>query len=489
MRLIKVIVLMASFTAALILPYTALAGGSLTDALIEKLRDKGVITDTDYQELTNPHVYADEHALNRRLIEILHERGVLDDASYAELDNVANDGTTAVAASETAAEQQASPRPSEPTVRDAVKPVDTALTAVEEGVARLAPGVSMKINFFVQAGWINDDAGFSYGSPPTGDYSTAGNQFFLRRARLYIGGNVTDKIGYKFSIDPTTPSTILKDAYVYLGYIPYARATIGQFKVPFGYEGPLALAELPVANRSMVTNLVHYPTLRDRGVKFSGRYSFQGGEDPLMASYELAVVNGNGYNAADENDRKDVSARIRFNPMLSCITLGGSYYAGSSRVSGRDRHTERWGAELEWKPKHIKGLKLIGEYLWASRYYGEYASQNVLTFPGPALGRHAHSQGWYVLAAYRLNGFDGNWSFMNGLEPAFRYGWLDEDTYVPDNEREKYTLGLNYYFAKDTRLLVNYEIILADEGLRLRSLEKIDTIDHNLLTTMMQIKF
>jgi len=486
MRLIKVIVLLATFAAALIVPYTAFAGGSLTGALIDKLKDKGVITDTDYQELTNPHVLADEHALSKRLIEILHERGVLDDASYVELNGAAEEGATApaVAAAEPAARPQAGPRPSETTAREAVKPVDRALTAVEEGVAKLAPGVTMKINFFVQAGWLNDDAGYSYGSPPTGDYSTAGNQFFLRRARLYIGGNVTDKIGYKFSIDPTTPSTILKDAYVYLDYIPYARAAIGQFKVPFGYEGPLALAELPVANRSMVTNLVHYPTLRDRGLKFSGRYSFRGGDEPLMASYELAVVNGNGYNSADENDRKDVSARLRFNPMLSCITLGGSYYAGGSLVSGRDRHTERWGAELEWRPKYVKGMKVMGEYLWASRYYDKYASG-----AGSALARHANSQGWYVLAAYRFNGFDGNWSFMNGLEPAFRYDWLDEDTHVSSNERERYTLGLNYYFAKDTRLLVNYEIIRADDGLRLNSLEKIDTIDHNLLTTMMQIKF
>jgi phosphate-selective porin len=486
MRLIGIFVLLVSLFAAISFPSLAFAGGSLTGALMEKLKDKGVISTADYNEIMGS-APSDDEALSRRLIEKLHEKGVLDDESYAELNHASVEGAaapSAVAAAEPEPAPQAGPNSTEPTAREAVKPVDKALTAVEEGVAKLAPGVSMKINFFLQTGFISDDAGYSYGIPPTGDYSAADNQFFLRRARLYIGGNVTDKIGYKFSIDPTTPSTILKDAYVYLDYIPYARVTLGQFKVPFGYEGPLALAELPVVNRSMVTNLVHYPTLRDRGVKLSGKYTFRGGDTPLMASYEMAVVNGNGYNAPDDNSQKDVSVRLRFNPMLSCITLGGSYYAGGSLVAGSDRHTERWGAELEWKPKYVKGMKVLAEYLWASRYYDKY-----LSGAGSPLDRHAHSQGWYVLAAYRLHGFEGGWGFMNGFEPAFRYDWLDEDTHVPDNGRTRTTLGINYYFAKDTRLLLNYEIIRADDALRLNSLEKIDTIDHNLLTTMMQIKF
>lgn len=468
--------------------------------LVEILKGKGVITDSDYAELMRPASPADGQALNRRLVRVLYEKGVIDEASFAELAGMTGmagiepGGAVAAAPSQAelapVAHTEPVGSPSERSAREAVPAVDKTLSAVEEGVAKLGRDeVSMKINFFLQTGWLNDDAGFSSGNPPTGDYSTgAGNQFFLRRARLYLGGKVTDKIGYKFSVDPTA-ATLLKDGYVTLDYIPYARVTAGQFKVPFGFEGPLALAVLPVANRSMITNLVQFPTMRDRGVMLSGKYNFRGGDDPLMASYDVAAVNGNGDNKADDNDAKDVSVRVRFNPMLPCITLGGSYYAGTS-FSGGDRHKERWGAEFEWRPKYVKGLKLMGEYVWGTQYYSTYVSKNMndTTSPLP-LGRHAHSDGWYVLGAYRVSGLDGSLKLLNGLEPAVRYEFMDEDSYVSDNERTKTTLGLNYYLAKDTRLMLNYEIVRADGQLRLKSLEKIDTINHNVLTTMLQIKF
>lgn len=473
----------------------AVAGGQPeTLRLVEILKGKGVLTDADYAGLMAPASPSDDHALNRRLIKVLYEKGVLDEGSFTELASMSGmelGGTGAVVPA-TSQEAAAKASPAEPSARTAVPAVDKALSAIETGIAKVGRDeVSMKINFFLQAGWLNDDAGFSVGSPPTSDISlTAGNQFFLRRVRLYLGGNVTDRIGYKFSLDPTTTSPFLKDAYVTLDYIPYARMTFGQFKVPFGYEGPFALAEMPVANRSMVTNMVHTPTLRDRGVMLSGKYNIRKGEDPLMASYDLALVNGTGDNRVDDNDSKDVSARVRFNPMLPCITLGGSYYAGQSYNAGRGRHKERWGAEVEFLPKHVKGLKFLGEYVWATQYFDTYASKNVTDTTGlPALASHANQQGWYVLGAYRLNGFDGSLKFLNGLEPAARYEFLDEDTHVGNNARTKTTIGLNYYFAKDTRFMVNYEMVDADGQLQTQSLQKIDTISHNVLTTLMQVKF
>jgi len=497
-------VLAALFLSVFIVAGTAMqsvaAGQPDMLRLVEILKGKGVITDADYAELMRPASPSDGQALNRRLVRVLYEKGVIDEASFAELAGMTGmpgiepSGTAASssAQAELAPAHHAEPvgSPSERPAREAVPAVDKTLSAVEDGVAKLGRDeVSMKINFFLQAGWLNDDAGFSSGNPPAGDYNTnAGNQFFLRRARLYLGGKVTDKIGYKFSIDPTA-ATLLKDGYVTLDYIPYASVTAGQFKAPFGLDGPLALAVLPVANRSMITNLVHFPTLRDRGIMLSGKYNFRGGGDPLMASYDVAVVNGIGDNKADDNDAKDVSLRVRLNPFLSCITMGGSYYAGSS-FSARDRHKERWGAEFEWRPKHVKGLKFMGEYVWATQYYSKYVSENINdTTAPPALGRHAHSDGWYVLGAYRVSGLDGSLKFLNGLEPAVRYEFMDEDSYVSDNERTKTTLGLNYYLAKDTRLMLNYEIVRADGQLRLRSLEKIDTINHNVLTSVLQVKF
>ncbi len=473
---------------ALAPPVASADDSAVTGALIDKLRDKGVIDEEDYRELTAPAQSGEEQDLSRRLVRLLYEKGVIDEASYKELNG---DTETAVAAPHE--EPQSSPaRTSEPTVREVAAPLDKGLAAVEQGIARAGrDNVSLKINFFFQGGFINDTAGYSVGTPPTSDLSkTSGNQFFVRRARLYLSGNVLEKLGYKVSFE-TASSTILRDAYVYLDYIPYARVTVGQFKVPFGYEGPLALAELPVANRSLATNLVHAPTLRGRGVMLSGKYDYGTADDPMAASYQLAVVNGNGFNKSDDNNSKDVALRARFNPFLSCLTVGGSWYTGRTRQSGGvDKDWDRWGAELEWKPKHIKGMRVLGEFVWSRRYYDTYTARDINSTTGlPAFGRHAHGYGWYALAAYRLNGFEGGWSFLNGLEPAARYDMLDEDTAVADNERTRTTLGLNYYLAKDTRLMLNYELIHADGRLRDRSLQLIDNVSHKLLTTLVQVKF
>lgn len=466
---------------------------SVTGALIEKLREKGVIDEADYAELTAP-ASGEEQDTTGRLVKLLYEKGVLDEASYAELG-----GKTATAAAATSHEEpQSSPaRPGEPTVREAVTPLDQGLAAIEKGVARAGrDNVSLKINFFFQGGFLIDTAGYSVGTPPTGDLSkSADSQFFVRRARLYLSGNVLEKLGYKVSFE-TASSSILRDAYVYLDYIPHARVTVGQFKVPFGYEGPLALAELPVANRSLAGNFIHIPTARDRGVMLSGKVDYGTPDEPMAASYWLGAFNGAGQNRSDDNNHKDVALRARFNPLLGCLTLGGSWYKGSTRQSGgADKDWDRWGAELEWKPKRIKGAKVLGEFVWNRQYFDTYIARNIndttntTANPLPPFGRYAHGYGWYALAAYRLNGFGGGWGFLNGFEPVARYDMLDEDTAVTDNERTRTTLGLNYYLAKDTRLMLNYELIHADGRLRERSLQVIDNVSHKLLTTLMQVKF
>jgi len=216
----------------------------------------------------------------------------------------------------------------------------------------------------------------------------------------------------------------------------------------------------------------------------------------MAASYWLGVFNGSGQNSSDNNNAKDVALRARFNPFLDCLTLGGSWYRGRTRQSGGvDKDWDRWGAEMEWNPKLIKGMKVLGEFAWNRRYYDKYVARDINDStdtdddPLPALGRYTHGYGWYILAAYRLNGFDGGWGFMNGFEPVARYDMLDEDMAISDNERTRTTLGLNYYLAKDTRLMLNYELIHADGRLRMRSLQLIDNLSHKLLTTLVQVKF
>jgi len=461
------------------------SGDTVTGRLIDALHDKGIISDTEQESLDSSLETEGEDTAAKKLAEYLRDKGVIDDRAYAE---VTGDYVDASGLAE--------PSSSEP-LRDKVPVLDTTLSGVEKGFARLGGDtVTMKLSFFFQGGWLNDTAGFSFGAAPTGQYSaTASNQFFIRRARIYLYGNVLDNLGYKVSIE-TASSSILRDAFVYYEYNPALRFTVGQFKVPFGMEGPAALAAHPMVDRSLVTNFVHAPTLRDIGVMLSGRYETRTGGLPFGVKYYAMVMDGNGFNKSDDNDNKDVSMRLRVNPALPGLWVGGSYYAGKTHhspggVAAFDSHRERWGLELSYEPDFLSGLKLQGEYLRDNHYFTSYTVKDVnsTSAPLPALGRHARSYGWYALMAYRLEGIEGGLRFLNGLEPVVRYEFLDEDTSVCDNERFRTTLGVNYYLARQTRLMLNYEFIRADGRLRYASLMRNHTLSHDILTTILQLKF
>jgi len=392
----------------------------------------------------------------------------------------------------------------------AERPLDGTLTSLEQGIARLGGDtVKMKIGLCFQAGWVNDDSGKSVALPPTNDISyTSGNQFFVRRARLFFTGDITDKLGFKVSIEPALDvskfssstvsggNSILRDAYVWADYIPYTRVTVGQFKVPYGIEGMESIADNPTVNRSFATNLIYYPTLRDMGIMASGKFKTAVSDMPLGMTYAVAVVNGRGYNLADDNNTKDVSARITVNPFVQGLNIGGSWYTGRTHhligTTSLDKKRNRWAAEADYLPSYVKGLRLRGEFLWDNKFYDKaYAWAN---FPNSSnltltTAGTAHSYGWYLLAAYRVDGLPGVLGYLNGFEPLVRYDMLDEQTGVPDTTRTRTTIGLNYYVNKYTRLMANYEIIHADGSLMTSSLDPVDLVGHHVFTTQLQLKF
>ena len=491
-RLLSVVSLLLLFAAP------SFAADSTGAALLEVLHNKGIVDDASYSEIKKAGSEGGEQSMNKKLLDVLHQKGVLDDATYAKLSGQADAETKAAAV---AAPVTTTPEGSPATA--ARRPLDKTLSSVEEGIARLSGDtVKLKIGTFIQAGWLNDDAGFSVAAPPTvGRSTTAGNQFFVRRARLFFDGMVMDKVGFKVSVEAAdTTGKVLRDAFIFTDYIPYTRVTIGQFKIPFGLEGVQALGSLPVINRSFATNFIPYSTLRDLGGMVSGHYKTSVGSLPLGAGYAVGVFNGTGMNSTDDNDNKNVSGRVWVNPLVAGLTIGGSLYHGKTNTSSTSdrikKDWDRWGADVEYMPAFAKGLRLQGEYLWARKYFGTYASQNVTSTstPLPTFGRQAHSSGWYALASYRVDGLKGYWRYLNGFEPVVRYDTLDEDTSTQtaqsrDDSRYRTTIGLNYYINKYARLMADYEIIHADGALRTKSLETIDTIGHHLFTGVFQIKF
>jgi hypothetical protein len=460
-----------------------LAEDTASISLIEVLKAKGILDEASYNEIKNA---GSPQAADQKLLDILHAKGVIDDASYQKLSDQAK-----------AAPAPAAPVPAPAPVASGYgdRPMDKALSSLEEGFARLSGDtVKMKIGTWFQFGYTNDDTRLAGGAQvPFQGASTpsnASNTFYPRFMRIYFNSTLTDKMGFRIMLDGTSSTSALRDAFVWFDYIPKTRVTVGQFVTPFGDDTWHAPFELPLINYTMSSTLMQWTNFRDMGVMAAYKNSGKLGNGlPIGGGVSMALVNGTGVNAADNNSRKDFLGRVYINPLVPGLTVGGSWYLGKTRpnqVVG-DKNNDRFGVDFDYAPAYAKGLQLRGEYLRARKYY------NTPTGNPTAVNRIVQSEGWYVSGAYRLNNL-GLPAYLGNIEPAARYEYLDEDlstrTAVSrQSSRTNTTIGVNYWLNKYSRLMFNYEMVSAQRGLQRTNLLTSDSVGHKVFTTNMQIWF
>jgi len=347
--------------------------------------------------------------------------------------------------------------------------------SLEEGFAKLAGDTTkLKIGLWFKGGWFNDTQ------------ANPGNQFYVRNARPYFYGQLADKLGWRVSVDFSTTAAnpvTLRDAFIWADYIPYNRVVLGQFLVPFTVESTQTW-EVHMVNNSMVVNYVQIPTARDLGIMVNGKYETPVGDGKLGAGYDLAYVNGTGTNNTDNNSEKDFVARLWTTPVINGLKVGGSMVLGKGRTSATDiteKTRNRYGLYAEYLPTNniLKGLRVKGEYIQDKRWVTTTSFKN----------RFAHAYGWYATVWYKVDGLEGPFSVLNGVEPLVRYDFLDEAKEVKENDRNRTTVGVNYYFNKYSRLKLNYEFTHCDTALAKNSLAAADTVSHQVFTTEFEIWF
>lgn len=474
---LKATILAMFVVAALSCTAVPVSASSLSVELMDALHEQGVISDASYDELKKTAASGDEDAVSRELVELLHNNGTINDSSYQRLSEAAK---RPVPQSSPAVTSAPDPAPT------GDRPAGAAMSEVEEGFARLGGDIKLKIGAWVQGGFVYDDLGSNSGALPGSSAVTdSGNSFHFRHARPYLNFAFRDKTGFRIMMDAAdTSGKPLRDVFVWFDYIPYTRVTFGQFLTPFGSESWRAPFENPMINYSYATTLMQLTNFRDTGLMIAPTYKTEVAGMPLKVGLATALIQGNGINGSDENGHKDVIGRAWVEPFVPGLQVGGSWYIGKNRVGNINPDWQRWGAEINYSPELVPGLALRGEYLFQSKYYAATAPA---TYPN----RYVHSSGWYAQASYRLSGFDGGLGFLNNVQPAVRYEEMDEDMAVADNGRSKLTLGVNYWFNKYLRLLADYEIIDADSALATNTImpKGIDAVDHNMLTTHLQLWF
>jgi hypothetical protein len=266
--------------------------------------------------------------------------------------------------------------------------------------------------------------------------------FAIRSARLVATGQLKHGFNYHIMAEffPSGSADVqVMQAWVGYQFNQFARFRFGQFKYPFGYEAYKNNTTWSFANSSKVTGAVVKPLgaeggkFRDIGLEVAGEYEFSGS---LTGVYKLMVMNGSGPGKAESNNGKDIVAfiggRLPFN-----IFTGISIYSGKSG-SASDQNETALGVLFQYQTKRWHGQ---AEYIAA-----EYEASDVVTKP----------RGYYGFLTYR---------FLQPLEGGVRFDQYEYDSNAKNVLRyERWSLVAHYYFAKRTRISLNYEITDDDKN-------------------------
>lgn len=257
--------------------------------------------------------------------------------------------------------------------------------------------------------------------------------FDIRRARLDFKANISPYFILRIQPELAGSSAKLLDAYGEIRINESFNITIGQQKVALSLENQASDIKYEAIDRSQVVealvarskDVIGSFNGRDIGIQINGGI-FKINDRPLF-DYYLGLYNGNGYNPADNNESKDVAARLVFHPITG-LDLGGSYYDGLAYYGApaRSHGRTRYGYEGSYESK---SFSLRAEYLkghdWLTR-----------------------KEGYYVLAAYYI--------LPQKLQITAKLDSYDSDSEVADNTSNWYVAGINYYFNPNANLKFGY---------------------------------
>jgi hypothetical protein len=273
----------------------------------------------------------------------------------------------------------------------------------------------LKVSGFVQARYTADEA--------PGTAAT----FSVRRARLTVDAALTPQTAARVQLDASGTPAIL-DAYCVLSpRDTNATIRLGQFKLPIAYDIIEPCSKLLERELSEAwTRLV--PKNRDAGVYVQVKGQSR------APSWDLAIVNGNGLNKADNNQHKDVLVREVI--PLNAGSLALAYYTGKFTTGAPPVTTVRTrltaGADLNFDPVGVRAEYVRGRDLGAD------------------------VSGGYL----RLSGKVGK----KGDIAFAKYDLYDENTDVPDTTFRRLTIGYVQKFDAQTRLTALYQIKDVDPG-------------------------
>jgi phosphate-selective porin OprO/OprP len=308
------------------------------------------------------------------------------------------------------------------------------------------------------------------------DKTQLGNGAELRRARLFAAGTVYKDWFYKAQLDFAGNSTSVKDMYLgYQGFKP-VKIKIGNHKEPFSLEELTSSKYITFMERALPNAFAPGRntgvSVSSHGEKWGARagYFFDGvnnGSSPKsqgwglggrvhfapIAEKERVVHLGAAASYRGSDGDNEIRFRERPESHVTSVRL-----VDTSTISSYDNQT-LYGAE---------GAVVFGPV----SFQGEYIQSSVDVSGGAA---DPDFSGWYVFGSYFLTGEHRPYKASSGTfgrvkpksivgqggrgawELAARYSSLDlADSGIDGGEEDNITVGVNWYATPNIRFMANY---------------------------------
>jgi len=264
--------------------------------------------------------------------------------------------------------------------------------------------------------------------------------FNLRRARLYLYGDLNPDVGYKvqYRSDWNMTSNELHVAEMQWRRWDLADVVVGQLQTPFGYEIMLTDAYLLCTDRASASTFL--PPDKDIGIRLDGKQPVLGGLD-----YQLYLGNGDGKHVANAGGYL-WAARVTAEPSPT-LSVGASYASNDDTAYSPyqkkflGKNADPYNLLPAYAAAEVDETSWEVDAQWhngATSVWAEYISADI----DPESGSTVTSDGYYV----DLHHFLPYRGRRDKLEVVAGYQEFDGNTEVTDQfDLTAYTLGLNYH--------------------------------------------
>lgn len=426
---------------------------------------------------------AEEKRFGQEILEILHDEGKIDDDRYDALLELE-------AAEHEAARESGADRP------------EAYSVTYKNGLQfnRNDGWVKIKFGGRIQADFatIHVDSALTraidtQGTPldPTDDSPIGGDGegVEFRRTRLYVSGDLYNRIVFKSQVDFAGGGVSLKDQYVGMKNLPYVGTIlVGHMKEPFSLEQLASSNYITFMERSLPSIL---DSVRNFGVLFKNHYI----ESRVTASAGIFALTGDDGEFFSRERDFNVSGRITGLPFYDKENHR-LVHVGFSVVQ---RFADHAKGRIALRPEIHQAQKYLDTGKFETNG-GTSIAAELAAIAGPFSvqtewknawidnldGRDWEANSFYVEVSYFLTGESRTYKTTSGVfgrvtplrsfdpangdwgawQIAARYSWIDlQDSGVDGGEEQNVTVGVNWHLYSNVRMQFNYTYAdVADTG-------------------------